>query len=155
VENTRHPKARLLLSIGLAAIMLSGCGDEGQEATESPVGVVWSVDSFYEGQETIDELIWGTEITLTLGEDGQLNGSGGCNNYSGSYEIDGDAITIGPLVTTRMACQEPAGVMEQESAYLTALASAASYSTDRDNMEFTDSDGTTVVTYVTGANSTD
>ena len=35
---------------------------------------------------------------------GQVSGSSGCNTYGGSYAIDGEGITLGPLAGTLMAC---------------------------------------------------
>ena len=37
------------------------------------------------------------------------------------YEIMGDQITIGPAMTTRMHCEEPDGIMDQEQEFLQAL----------------------------------
>jgi heat shock protein HslJ len=44
--------------------------------------------------------------------------------------VDGKQISIGPLASTKMYCTEPAGVMEQETQFLLALESAASYSVE-------------------------
>ena len=64
--------------------------------------------------------IEGTQITATFADD-LVTGNAGCNNYSGQLTPVDDHFTVGPIVTTRMSCSEPAGVMEQEQAYLTAL----------------------------------
>ena len=53
--------------------------------------------------------------TLTL-SDGSASGFGGCNTFSGDYELDGDSITIGPIASTMMACEEAKSAAE--SAYL-------------------------------------
>jgi heat shock protein HslJ len=67
----------------------------------------------------------GVAITLEFTPDGQLNGFGGCNNYSGTFQAAQDGtLTISPLATTLMAC--PTG-MDAESVYLTALSSARSF----------------------------
>ena len=66
----------------------------------------------------------GTQITANFGEDGQLTGSAGCNDYFGPYETDGQKISMGPFGTGRTACSEPEGIMEQESQYLAALETA-------------------------------
>ena len=47
----------------------------------------------------------GTVITAEFTEDGFLNGSGGCNNYSTSFETEEDTLTIGQVASTRMAFQ--------------------------------------------------
>ena len=83
--------------------------------------------SYNNGNQAVVGIIDGTTITAVFGEDGSLTGSAGCNNYTTSYTVDGDAITIGPAASTRKMCVEPEGVMEQEMAYLTALTTAATY----------------------------
>jgi heat shock protein HslJ len=45
------------------------------------------------------------EPTLELTEDGEVQGDTGCNTFTGSYELDGATLTLGPLTTTRMACE--------------------------------------------------
>lgn len=49
----------------------------------------------------------------------RVAGFAGCNRFSGSYEQKGDRLTIGPLVTTRMACARAA--MEHEAKFLKVL----------------------------------
>jgi heat shock protein HslJ len=64
----------------------------------------------------------GTVVTALFSSDGVLSGSGGCNNYTTSYELNGDQITVaGPIASTMMFCETG---MNQESAYLAALQSA-------------------------------
>lgn len=51
---------------------------------------------------------------------GMVHGSGGCNNFSGSYAWSGKSLKVGPLASTRRAClDEPTG--RQEMAMLKAL----------------------------------
>lgn len=88
-------------------------------------GSLWNVLAYNNGRGGVVSVIQGTEITAYFGEDGQLTGSAGCNNYSAGYEIDGDQIKIGPAAATRMACGEPEGIMEQEAEYLAALENAS------------------------------
>jgi heat shock protein HslJ len=61
----------------------------------------------------------GVTITAGFGADGNVSGSGGCNNYNGAYTVEGGSITFGPLASTMMACPEPQ--MGAETAYLGAL----------------------------------
>jgi len=51
--------------------------------------------------------------------DGVVGGSSGCNRFTGTYTQKGDALTMGPLASTRMAC--PPEVMEREQQFLTML----------------------------------
>jgi heat shock protein HslJ len=88
---------------------------------------VWYLQNFNNGNEAIVSVLEGSEITAYFDEDGHLSGTAGCNNYSGSYQVDGEkiAIELGPL--TMMFCEQPEGAMGQETAYLGALESAVSY----------------------------
>jgi heat shock protein HslJ len=66
--------------------------------------------------------------TLAFPESGQVAGSGSCNRFSGSVEVSGDSIRLGPLASTRMACPEP--VSTQEARYLGALQDAERFAFD-------------------------
>ncbi len=111
------------------------------------VGTTWQALSYNNGKQAVVSVLNGTEITAVFGEDGQLSGSAGCNNYVASYTVDGNAITIGPAASTMMMCAEPEGVMEQEMAYLTALTTAATYSIQGDQLELRTADGALVASY--------
>ena len=71
-------------------------------------------------------------------EDGTVAGSSGCNSYNGSYEIDGNSMTIGPLATTRMACTPE--LLAQETLYLELLAQVDSYEVNGDELTMTSGD---------------
>ena len=79
------------------------------------------------------------EVTA-LFEDGKVSGTDGCNNYSGSYTVDGSSLTIGPeMMGTMMACPGP--IMNQATAYTAALTSSARYAiVDNQFWLFTDGD---------------
>ena len=113
-------------------------------------GSLWNVLMYNNGKEAVVSVILSTEITAYFGEDGQLSGNAGCNNYSAAYEIDGESITIGPAITTRMACGDPEGIMEQETAYLAALEMASSYQFEDQRLILLDSEGRRVVDYLEG-----
>ena len=66
---------------------------------------------------------------------GRLSGSGGCNRITGSYQLDGDRLTFGPIASTRMACPE---AMDQEQAFLKALAAVRSYRIPGGTLELLD-----------------
>jgi heat shock protein HslJ len=64
--------------------------------------------------------------TITAKFDGkQVAGNAGCNDYNATYEKNGEQLKVGPITTTRKACGEPEGVMEQETDYLSMLQKAA------------------------------
>jgi heat shock protein HslJ len=64
------------------------------------------------------------ELTADF-SDNRLSGSGGCNRFMGSYQTDGEQLSIGPLASTFKACEE--SLMNQEMRYLSALQGAQRY----------------------------
>lgn len=98
-------------------------------------GTSWKVVSYNNGKEAVVGLIEGTEITATF-DDVQVSGSAGCNRYFAGFAVEADLIVIDPPGATMMFCETPAGVMDQEYAYLAALESAATYVNNGDSLEF-------------------
>ncbi len=83
------------------------------------------------GQEpltTLEGSEWGPENGMDqfvlFMSGGDLAGFAGCNNFFGTYEQDGETLTLGPLITTKKMCD---GVMGSEGAFLAALQSARSF----------------------------
>ena len=66
----------------------------------------------------------GVTATMTL-QDGQVSGSGGCNNFFAGYAVDGNSLKFEQAGSTMMACEEDAMAFEQ--AFLASLADVASY----------------------------
>jgi len=52
-----------------------------------------------------------------------VDGSGGCNRFSGNFTVVGSALRVGPLISTRMACPD----MREERAFFNALQSVDAY----------------------------
>jgi putative lipoprotein len=84
------------------------------------VGTRWTLEDLG-GAGVIDE----ASATLEFPEPGKVAGSGSCNRFFGTVSIDGNAMSISPLGTTRMACAE--AVAMQEVNYLKALHGAERY----------------------------
>jgi heat shock protein HslJ len=61
-----------------------------------------------------------TEVTAIFNA-GELTGSGGCNTYSTTYTLEDQAFDAAEVVSTRMACEEPEGIMDQETQFLQNL----------------------------------
>lgn len=64
-------------------------------------------------------------ITAVFSAEG-IKGEAGCNSYFGTFIFDNATLTMSPLASTRIACEDSA-VMEQEAAYLAALEGATGY----------------------------
>jgi heat shock protein HslJ len=111
-------------------------------------GTSWLATGYNNGQAAVVSSLADTEITANFGPDGQLTGSAGCNNYNATYQTEGNNITISPATTTRMACPQPEGVMAQETQYLAALATAATYQLQGDSLELRTADGALAASFV-------
>ena len=111
------------------------------------VGTAWTATMYNTGTEAVTNLMEGTTITANFTEDGKLDGSAGCNTYMTSYTLDGQNITIEPPATTRKLCPEPAGVMEQETAFVTMLPQAATYTISGNTLELRTADGALITSF--------
>lgn len=117
-------KARFWLLLALAAALLAGgCG--GDDDGPPLEGTEWALASGVDVPEDADP------PTLLL-EEGNASGFGGCNTFTGGYELDGDSISIGPLAGTLMACEVQK--MAVEGAYMPALEAADAWSIDGDEL---------------------
>ena len=119
-------------------------GDDGELLrfrTPSPVGS-WKATMFLH-PGAVKSLLAGTEITAVFEDGGKLSGSAGCNTYTGTWS----ATAITDVSATEKACPEPAGVMQQEQAYLAALTQTAGYTFEGTSLTLLTRDGTIVATY--------
>ena len=128
-----------------ALILLDGDGNELAVFTvvsQELSGTSWIVTNYNNGREAVVGVIDGTEMTVSFGDGGELSGTAGCNNYFASYEADAEAgtITIDQIGFTDMACEGPEGIMEQEQAFLNALATAATYQIQGNTLEMRTAD---------------
>lgn len=92
---------------------VKGCGG-GTLLPDKLAGTNWTFVVIGKGDVAKDR-------PTTLSFDGKrMNGSAGCNRFSGNYTIDGTMLTAGPLIATEMAC--PGAGMEQERAFFALMA---------------------------------
>lgn len=80
---------------------------------------------------------------IEFGADGQLNGNVGCNGFGGDYQVEGNTVTFGPIISTKMFCEGPVG--EQEATTLAVLSESATFSLDGDTLTITSADGNSVI----------
>ncbi len=76
-------------------------------------------------------------LELTL-EDGSVAGFSGCNRFMGSYTLEGESLTFGPLAATMMACVDQD---DQEQRFLGALQSTATWRLENGDLVLLDADG--------------
>jgi heat shock protein HslJ len=93
---------------------LSGTGTMAVTTiTENP----WLLQSFTSQDGTITPVLNGTVITANFKTDGQLTGSGGCNQYSGRYMIQETLIVVSRVTTTGMSCWDKNATLQEEQYY--------------------------------------
>ena len=131
------------------AVIASGCGDEdstpGAAASGTQlVGTQWVLDVSALGVGDA-----GSVSSWIAFERDRVNGSDGCNTFSGSYQADGSKLTFGPLAGTQMACGSPAD--EVSRAVTAALARVRTYEQSADTLRMEDAGGETLLTYAAGA----
>ncbi|AMY07865.1 heat-inducible protein [Luteitalea pratensis] len=90
--------------------------------TQALANTAWDVTAYNNGKAAVVSVITGSRLTLAFSEDGRVSGSAGCNGFTGSYTVDNGDLSIRGTAATRKMCVDPAGVMEQESAFLKSLA---------------------------------
>jgi heat shock protein HslJ len=96
-----------LAVIALAA-GLAGCARAGAPPSPTLDGSNWQVTAI-DGQATPR-----TEMYQIEFKDGRASGRFGCNRFSGTYSSTDSTLSLGPTISTRMGCPEPAGTHERE-----------------------------------------
>ncbi len=82
-----------------------------------------------------------TGIQLTFHTNGSFSGFDSCNPYAGIWQADEKQITISRIVSPMAYCDEPPGVMEQESEYFALLKNASLYGVHGEDMVLSDNAG--------------
>ncbi|MBL8517629.1 MAG: META domain-containing protein [Betaproteobacteria bacterium] len=103
--------ASLLTLAPLAACAAGGSAAPALE-TASLVGTAWIQGS------------GGNAPRLQFNTATSVNGTGGCNTFSGKAELGGTAMKLGPLATTKKLCVGPSQAVED--AFYRALQDTAS-----------------------------
>ena len=132
-----------LLVVGLALATVVPAAFAAPGHADSLSGTSWQLLSYGAGDAPTLALD-GSSVTLQFTTDGKLAGNAGCNNYSGSYNVDNGALTVSPIVSTRRACVD-GPTTQQESAYLALLQAAKSYTLDGGTLIITTTDGQQIV----------
>ena len=132
-----RPKGRtawVLAALVGVVVLLGGCASSGA-SDQSQLEGDWVLESFggTDGLTPADPTVT-SELTMLAGE---ATGSGGVNNFSGTYEAsdDGD-LSFGPLAATMMAGSPEA--MDQETAFFQALAATKSFEINEGRLVLSD-----------------
>lgn len=131
--------ALILLASLLGASMLASCGGK------SPLdGTTWALASIGGAAP-----VAGSNVGIAF-KDGSVGGSGGCNQYGGTYQTTGEKIQFGEIVSTLMACADNS-LNDQEQRFLKLLQQSASYQQASGTLTLRDSAGGTLLVFQQGA----
>jgi heat shock protein HslJ len=130
----------LIIAVMALALLLAGCGSSPAESP-SLEGTEWVLVTL-RGETPLPDTAPSAEFSAD-----QISGSTGCNTYFGTYEVSGGELSIGDVASTEMWCMEPEGVMDQEQAFLAALASVASYRLAGERLELLDGTGGVILLF--------
>jgi heat shock protein HslJ len=119
---------------------LSGGGQMVFAPSTQPelVGPLWKLTAYNNGRGGLVSIVEGTQPTAVF-EQSLVTGSGGCNTYSAPISSTPKTLSIGAIAATHMACQE--AVMDQETAYFSALGRTSTYSIESGDLVLVDSGG--------------
>ncbi|MBD8346996.1 META domain-containing protein [Dysgonomonas sp. HGC4] len=81
-------------------------------------------------------------ISFDLAES-RFGGNAGCNRYNATYKIEGTAITVGPVMSTRMACPN----MEGEGKFTQIITGTSTIEAGLNKITFS-KDGKVILTFV-------
>jgi heat shock protein HslJ len=121
-------------------------------AVKASAGIVlthtnWTLQYYTDKTGILIPGLSGTAVTTRFGNDGSLSGSAGCNHYSGRYSTSGYSLNISDTVSTLMYCPG-AGIMDQESAFLSDLPRASSFRVDESSLRVYDSAGKPLLVFI-------
>jgi heat shock protein HslJ len=107
---------------------------ETNQTTAALPGSAWQVTTFA-GQTPLND----HPITFEFDTEGNIAGDASCNRFGGACTIEGDTMKIGPLRSTRRACEPE--VMQQEHKFLALLGAVTTWSMNGDEFVLVAPDG--------------
>ncbi|MGD8474294.1 MAG: META domain-containing protein, partial [Anaerolineae bacterium] len=121
-----------------------------EAAPENPLaGTRWQVTLLWDSEEEdVEPVLPDSTLTAAFDRTGKVNGSSGCNSYSASYLVSGSQLTMTPPTGTSMICNTPAGIMEQEAAFLALLPTVGGYTIEGESLYLKDASGEVVMELV-------
>ncbi len=93
-------------------------------------------------------LVAGTTVTLSFAEDNRASGSTGCNSYSGTYQVRGDTISFGRLISTKRACLDQ-NANQQEQRFLATLEASTRFRMTSNRLTILSDRGRSALNFIT------
>lgn len=117
---------RLILILTGIALLVNSCSTT--DLVSQLGGKEWNVTSILGKPLDANESMKGLP-SVNFGENGKLFGSTGCNNFNGSFKLDGTALSLDPGAITKMFCPE-----SYEQDFLSAVKQVTNVKMDGSNL---------------------
>jgi heat shock protein HslJ len=140
----------ILTMLGLSVLACLGGGQtasppsdsSGQSGGQSELeGNTWVLVEIGGGEPLSNG---GALPTLTVIGD-QASGNSSCNGWGAKVSVSGDSLQLSDFSGSEIFCDTPAGIMEQEQAFLQILMDAVRYEVTDDSLTIFSSSGATLV----------
>jgi heat shock protein HslJ len=125
-----------LLAAVMALAVLAGCGEDDDEGAAAPrplADVPWQLVS------GLDVPGWERAAPTATFGGGRVAGTTGCNRFTAAYALDGDALRLGEVATTRVGCEPERQAVE--AAFLERLGRVARARASADALVLLDAGG--------------
>jgi heat shock protein HslJ len=109
-------------------------------------GPVWRMTAYNDNRGGFPSARRDVSVTAVFGADGQLTGSGGCNDYRAKYRQDGNDLTLSPIILlTKKPCAGE--IRDQERTFLAMLQSANRVEAEGSQLLLTRQGGTRIAVF--------
>jgi heat shock protein HslJ len=122
---------KYLLILLMICLTVSACASKENAL---PLAGSWRLTA-YGPADSPTPAVPDVEAFLSFGADGTLTGNTGCNQLGGDYQLEGDQITFGQIVSTLIAC--PDMQMAQEDSMHQVLTGTASFKIEGNTLTIT------------------
>lgn len=120
----------VLICILMATSAVSACSNSNSNPLD---GTSWNLQEYRDASGELVSPAQGAVVTA-LFQATVVSGIAACNNYSGDYSVDKDNLTFKPIAVSEKLCIDP-GIMELETAYLTALTQVKTFKLTNSTLE--------------------
>jgi heat shock protein HslJ len=117
-----------IFSLGILILLFIGCSGSSKLANPNLlIGKTWVLSSF-KGDYDLSMFSLGTPLISFLEEE-RLGGFAGCNNFSGTFSLEGSGLQLDPGAITKKACSGTA-----ETAFISAMGNVKNFSVEKSKL---------------------